>query len=154
MGSSQATELWDTEQSFLKSFDIWVEIERFILSQQDAEMQSARIHSSWGDMQKYLRVGVKIAEEVYPTGDGSGETTLLLTAHTARKHIAVYSEKCLSGERSFIISIRSSSCNSPKNPCARKTRRIQSRRRTAFSHISEEEPCTQQSQEHSQLLQY
>ena len=46
-------------------------------------METARIPSQWEDAQNTWNSWSYAAEEMYATGVGSGETTLLVTAHTA-----------------------------------------------------------------------
>ena len=59
------------------------EIERFILSSQEAKIETARIQSPREDVQNTLNSWNYAAEEMCPTGTGSGDTTLLIAAHTA-----------------------------------------------------------------------
>ena len=66
------------------------EIERFILSSQEAKIETARIQSPREDVQNTLNSWNYAAEEMCPTGIGSGDTTLLTAAHRCR-HISVFS---------------------------------------------------------------
>ena len=51
------------------------EIERFILSLQEAEIETARIQSPWEDAQNTLNNWSHAAEEMRRTSVGSGDTT-------------------------------------------------------------------------------
>ena len=49
------------------------EIERFILSLQEAEIETARVQSLWEDAQNTLNNWSHAAEDMYRTGVGSGD---------------------------------------------------------------------------------
>ena len=59
------------------------EFERFILSLQEAEIETARLQSPWEDAQNTFNSWSYAAEELYPTAVGSGDSYLLIAAHTA-----------------------------------------------------------------------
>ena len=59
------------------------EIERFILSLQEANMETARTKSLWEDAQNIMNCWSYAAEEKHTTRVGSGDTTLLIARHTA-----------------------------------------------------------------------
>ena len=80
------------------------ENERSTISLQEAEIESARIQFLWEDMQKTWDSWWCIAEEMHPTVVGSGETSLLATAHTAEHtHTSLLYEVSPSGAQ-FLLS--------------------------------------------------
>ena len=59
------------------------EIQRYNVCFGEADIETVRIQSLWEDAQNTLHSWSCSAEQVYPTGVGSGETTVLVTRHTS-----------------------------------------------------------------------
>ena len=59
------------------------EIERLTLDLRNAEIEKTRLRSLLKDAQHTVNSWSLTVEEMYPTGVGSWESTLMLTAHTA-----------------------------------------------------------------------
>ena len=68
----------------LESLRHLAENERLIVSPQEAARETAHTQSQWEDAQHVVNSWNCAAEEMYPTGVGSGDTTPLVAADTAR----------------------------------------------------------------------
>ena len=112
------------------------EIERLTLGIQEAERETARTQSSSEDAQNTVNSWSHSAEEVYPTGVGSGDTALLMTTHTPLETSQP------SHERSFIISNSFFSSDGCGKPYAKKkkTNIFSKSRRSTLGLVSLEVP--------------
>ena len=116
------------------------EIERCILSLQEAEIETARIQSLSEDAQNIWNRWSYATEEMYTTGVGSGDTTLLIAAQTA-------GDTSLSTPRSLSIASAVSSSafvfftfDGWERPCAkRSSKSIEKSRRCTFGLVRAEE---------------
>ena len=110
-------------------------------------METARVPSLWEDAQNCVRSCAYAAEEMRTTGVGSGNTTLILAAHTAGDTPQFTPRKFHSSERSFFFIVMSFASDGWERPCG-KGRNEWRRARESLSVISAGKGLAQKQSQH------